>query len=757
MGPLNTGGRITDIAIHPSNTDIIYAGAASGGIFKSTDQGDSWEPIFDNALSLSIGDLDIATSDPNTIYVGTGESNAGGGSLAYDGVGIYKTNDGGQNWTHLGLTDIGSVGKVAVDPQNPNRAFVAAMGDLFGNNPERGVFRTQDGGASWEQVLHVTDSTGAVDLAIHPTQPDTIYAALWQRVRQPHRRSYGGPTSGIYRSFDGGTTWTPLTSGLPSQDKGRIGLSISPSHPNQVFASITDIAGLLINVYKSTNNGDTWAPIGKAGTSPTPYMWWFGRIFVHPKNPDTIFLSNLDVERTANGGQFWTGISANVHVDQHSMYIDPNNPDFIVIGNDGGVYITYNGGLNWAHKNTLPITQFYTCEIDNFEPERLYGGTQDNGTIRTLTGNLDDWQRILGGDGFVCLVNPINHNYVYAESQYGGLARSVNGGQTFTGATTGIGFGDPKNWNMPVIFDPSDPSILYLGTDKVYKSTNRAESWFPISPDLTDAPPNTNIVFGTLTTLAASAVNTDIIYAGSDDGKVWNTTNGGANWNLLSDNLPNRWVTRVATDPIDVNTAYVTFSGYRYYEYLPHVFKTEDNGTTWIDISGDLPEVPVNDILINPDDNNKLYLATDVGVFISYNGGDNWETLGQDLPNVPVTDLCGYWSGQFIIAATYGRSMHKIDILETDIDQPEIPDFTAKAFPNPFIDQVNISLDLEQDAQVEINIYHSNGQLVKKQFAGNLSGGQHHFKFRNPSLPAGIYICQILVDGRKENLILNKL
>lgn len=756
-GPLNTGGRIVDVAIHPSNIDIIYAGAASGGIFKSTDKGENWTPIFEDALSLSIGDMALAPSAPNVLYVGTGEANAGGGSLAYDGFGMYKSLDAGANWMHLGLEDVGSIGKVEVDPGNPDRVFVAAMGDLFGENPERGIYRTTDGGDTWSQVLSVSDSTGAIDLAIHPHNPDTVYAALWERVRRPNRRSYGGPTSGIYRSYDGGDNWTPLSIGLPTQDKGRIGIAISPSQPNILWAMITDHIGNLISMYKSTDNGDTWTDEGSAGLLATSYMWWFGRVFIHPTDPGTVYATSLEIHRTTTDGQFWGGIFPGVHVDQHAMYIDPNDPDFIVIGNDGGLYTSDDGGLNWEHKNTMPITQFYTCEVDYSHPERLYGGTQDNGSIRTVTGNLDDWTQILGGDGFVCLVDPTDNNYVYAESQYGNFKRSTNGGQNFMNGLSGIMGTDLRNWNTPVIFNPLNPKSLYLGTTRLYKTTNRANSWSSISPVFSIPPSNTNLVFGTITTISVSPVDTNIIYIGTDDGSVWNTTDGGQNWENRSSSLPDHWVTKVATDPLDPHKAYVTFSGYRYYSYLPHVFKTLDSGDSWEDISSDLPEVPVNDIEIDPEF-NRLYLATDVGVFLSSNEGSNWELFGLNLPKVPVTDLCIHPPTQTLIAGTYGRSMHKISLLTTDAPDQDIrPRLSAKAFPNPFQKQSRIEIELEQPEKVEISIHNASGKLVQQLYQGRLSAGIHGFDFQANNFTAGIYVCRIKAGRQLESLVLNKV
>ena len=467
QGPINVGGRITDLAVHPSDINTIYAGAASGGIFKTTNRGESWTPIFEDALSLSIGDMDVAPSNPNILYVGTGEANAGEGSLAYDGAGLFKTTNGGQSWTSLGLENAGSIGKVEIHPQNPDIAYVAAMGHLFADNPDRGIYRTEDGGASWERVLFQTDSTGAVDLVIHPNNPEIVYAAMWERVRRPNRRSYGGPSSGIFRSTDGGDNWVKLTQGLPSIEMGRIGIDISASDPDILYAMVSDAVGNLNGVYKTTNGGNSWTAIGLGGFQAASFMWWFGKVFIDPVDPDLVYVSSLEVMRTTNSGGFWGTAFPGVHVDQHAMYIHPADPQFIIIGNDGGVYLSENGGSNWEHIQNLPITQFYTCEIDPVNPTRLYGGTQDNGTIRTLSGNDDDWNMILGGDGFVCLIDPDNPNVIFAEFQYGGLRKSTNGGITFGGAGTGFIPGEPRNWKSPLAFNPLNSRSLYFGTNRL--------------------------------------------------------------------------------------------------------------------------------------------------------------------------------------------------------------------------------------------------------------------------------------------------
>lgn len=754
-GPLNIGGRISAVAMHPADMQILYAGAASGGIFKSPDAGASWVPVFDDALSLSIGDMKLAPSNPDILYVGTGEANAGGGSMTYDGFGIYRSDDAGQTWQHLGLENTGSVGRLAVHPTDPQVCFVAAMGRLFSNNPERGVYRTTNGGQTWEHVLFVSDSTGAIDIVMHPLHPDTIYAAMWERVRRPDRRDYGGVTSGIWRSVDGGENWALLSGGLPapSPSVGRIGIDISPSDPDVLYAIYADDIGYFTGVYHSGNAGNSWTRTNDGALSGmySSYGWWFGRISVDPVNPDIAYALGLDLFKTTNGGNSWSMISSWVHVDQQAISAHPLNPDFVMLGNDGGVYLSYNGGSGWTFLENLPITQFYTCEVDEQIPQRVYGGTQDNGTNRTLTGNTADWQNIYGGDGFFVLVDPLDNNYVYAEYQYGNLARSVNGGYSFISAMSGISSSDRKNWNTPVVFDPGNPQVLYYGANRLYKSTNRAVSWQAISPDLTNGGGGVNVVWGTLTTIAVAVSNSQFVYAGTDDGNVWRTTNGGVNWARISDDLPDRWVTRVAVDPQNENTVCVTLSGYRYDAYLPHIFHSADAGDSWGDITGDLPDMPVNDIIIDPSLDSTLYIAADFGVYVTRDLGAHWQMLGDNLPNVPVTDLRLHQPTRTLIAATYGRSMFafNLDQLVNVKDQMVSDPDRLTIRRNPARDMLEFNFS-QADVMAEYSIIDLQGRIL---ISGKLNPGQDHYQVSLAGIPQGLYL---LILEEKNSMVSEK-
>jgi len=724
--------------MHHTDLQTIYAATASGGVWKSPNAGASWQPISDNLPSLSIGDIAIDHSDKNTIYCGTGETNGGGGSVTYDGRGVFKSPDGGQNWTSLGLENTGSIGRIEVDPENPNRIFVAAMGHLFNNNPERGLYRSDDGGQTWQKKLFVNDSVGVIDLAIHPLDPDTVFAVTWERIRRPNKRVYGGPGCGIWRSADGGDTWTKLAGGLPTTDVGRIGIAISRSNPSTLYAVYANTIGYFTGTFKSTNNGNTWSALSVSSDPDySSYGWWFGQIRVDPTNPDKIYNLGLDWVKSTNGGNNWTGVSPYLHADYHALYIHPANPNFMVVGNDGGIYISTDGGGFWEHK-PFPITQFYTSEIDFQNPTNFYGGAQDNGTWRTLTGNTDDWETIFGGDGFVTRVNPENDFLWYAEYQYGGFS-GTNG----AGAPSSLRY----NWNTPYIFDPNNPDIMYIGAEKLFKSINGGLNWNAISNDLSNGPTGQNgIVYGTVTTIDASPIDGNVLWVGTDDGNVWFTANGGANWTKVSTTLPKRWITRVVADLWNKNTAYVCLSGFRHSDDIAHIYKTTNNGQSWSSVSGNLPDVPVNDLILDPAEPNTWYIATDVGVFVTYNGGDGWEPFGINLPNVPVLDLTFHAPSRTMAAATFGRSMFRATLpLPTGTVSPEIVD-NVTIVPNPFSNETAISFSVFEKQNAQLEVFDISGKCVKTLFAGALQAGEHRFELAGEGLAAGVYF--VIMKGR---------
>jgi len=742
-GPENIGGRVTDIEIPVDQSQVYFVGTASGGIFKTTDAGLNWNPIFDEAASLSIGDIEISKSNTNNIWVGTGEPNAGGGSLAYDGNDVYQSTDAGLSWTNKGLTDVGSISKVLLDPNDDNTIYVAAMGELFKNSPNRGVFKSTDNGATWNRILFVSDSTGIIDMAIHPTNGNILYAVAWERIRRPQYRVYGGETSGIYKTVDGGNTWNELTNGLPGSpaDKGRISIAISPSNPNVLYARYADAIGNIEGVYRTSNGGNNWVQVNSSQLTNVGYHWWFSGIYVDPSDENTIYNADFIVEKSVDGGNNWVPAFTNVHVDQHAIAFNTQNSNEVLLGNDGGVYKSTNNGANATKFSNLPITQFYKCYVDPQNQNKIYGGAQDNSTMRTTTGNINDWYIIYGGDGFQPLVDANNTNVIYAMYQRGHLAKSTNNGNSFASATYGISNSDRKNWNTPIAFDPQNSQILYYGTQRLWKTTNATNSWSAISPDLTNGSGGGNLTFGTITTIDVSKIDSNTIVVGTDDSNVWITHNGGTNWNNISSALPNLWTTKCLLDRTDVNTIYVTFSGYRYANNFSHVYKSIDGGSNWINIGNTLPDIPVNDI--EKDTNGNLFIATDIGVFASNNEGVNWVALDNNLPPVPVTDLYIDETQAFLYAATYGRSIYKADISGNILSTTKnITMEETKIYPNPASQVITISYP-EQFARLNIVFYNSNGKKINESLVdknkstiniSHLKTGIYYLKLSNNNL-----------------------
>lgn len=705
-GPRNIPGRLTDLAVDPNNPAVVYVGSAAGGVFKSTNIGGSWTPIFDTEGTPSIGAVAIHPTDPNILYVGTGEANAA--RAMYEGIGIYKTTDGGGTWDYLGLPNSYHIGRIVIDPLRPETVYVAVAGRHNGaTNPERGLYRSINGGATWEQKLYVSDSTGCIDVVLHPST-GVLLAAMWEKVRYPGVKiKLGGITSGIYKSTDFGDTWALISGmgGLPAQADtvGRIGLTLDPNS-STVYALYATDYGRFMGVYKSTDLGASWTRTNDGALS---YLfgswdggWYFGQIRTAPGEPDLVFALGVPLYRSTDGGASWAEVGSYLHVDHHALFINPSNTNLIYDGCDGGFNVSGDKGNSWTKRLSMANTQFYAIEIDYRNPQRLYGGTQDNGTLRTPTGALDDWEEILGGDGFYCVVDYTNSDVIYAEWYYGNLRKSIDGGYAFAVATNGIDFNnDRMNWNTPVVMDPNDHNTLYYGANRLYKTTDGAATWFAISDDLTNWPHP--VWFGTITTIDVARTDGDVIYCGTDDGNVWVTTSGGGTWDQIDADLPDRWVTRVAVDPRDAAVAYVTLSGFGEASLLPHIFRTTDYGQTWTDIHGDLPDAPVNDVIIDSEDDSTLFIATDVGVFATNDLGASWAPLGSGMPISPVLDLDLYLPTRKLVAGTYGRSMFAaiVDCYDdTDTDGDGVMDAcdNCPSVYNP--DQGDLDFDLVGDA-----------------------------------------------------------
>jgi len=760
-GPTNIGGRVTALAVHSDNPETIFAGAALGGVFKSTDGGYNYLPVFEEDFALSSGALAMDPNDQNTVWLGTGEANSSGDS--YPGVGVYVTRDGGDNWNYSGLPESYHIGRVAVDPSDSDRIFVAVMGKLFGKNDERGVYRSIDGGESWENVFFLSDSTGCIDLEINPLNPDTIYAAMWERIRTPERRSVSGPTSGIYRSVNGGDTWEELLNGLPDIDNtGRISIAISPSDPSRLYAFYSDHPGSFMGAYKTSSHGESWIELNLGNYGYDLYSsfgWYFGEIMVSPTNPNRVYVCGVPMISSNDGGTNWEYSFNDAHVDHHALWINPNNPNHVISGHDGGINISSNAGMNSDRFTYLPATQFYAISHDHNYPYRLYGGTQDNGTMRTMTGNINDWEEIYGGDGFVVEVDPTNSDRIYACYQWGGLGRSDNGGDWF-GYIASDFSDDRTNWMMPYVIDYTATNRLYAGTYRVWRSEDYGNSWTTISENLTDGVNGGALGFHTITTLAVSHMDANVIYAGTDDGNIWVTRDGGVIWNEVSGMIPDRWVTRVTIDPQNPAIVYAALSGYKVEDPLPHLFKSEDYGTTWNPICEGLPEQPINDVLVDPEDSARLYVGTDYGVYVTYDSGLNWEALGEGLPSASVFDLHLVEETRTLVAGTHGRSMYTYELGPySDVPGGSVTkilpeEITIQAYPNPFNAFTTVVINLPETSDVHIEIIDLLGRRVSSLCNESLSAGKHSFTWNGSdsdgnTLASGMYILKVISDQKR--------
>jgi photosystem II stability/assembly factor-like uncharacterized protein len=687
IGPASFGGRIDDVEALPGNPSVIFVGTASGGVFKTVNNGITWKAVFDrDGSALSIGDIAIAPSDANIIWVGSGESNNRQSSSWGDGV--YKSVDGGETWQHMGLKESHHVGRVAIHPANPDIVFVAAMGHLWGPNEERGLYRTRDGGKTWQRVLGVNEDTGIGDVAIDP-DGRTLYAAAYERRRRGFGFVGGGPGGGLYRSFDGGDTWSKVTNGLPSGDLGRIGIDISKSRPNIVYAAIEHKTGG--GIYRSDDRGATWTHQGKMNPRPS----YYSQIRVDPKNPDKVwilgsFAVSLDAGKTFRSEH----TSDLIHTDHHALWIDPANPDHLLLGNDGGLYFSYDGAANWQFVDNLPIGQYYDVDVDARDPYWIYGGTQDNGTwgIPSRTSSLlgitnADVVNIAYGDGFYVAADPTDPRTLYANSQSGRTylvdveTREEQGLRPVPK--------DPKeayrfNWSSPMLMSPHDPKVVYYGGNKLFKTVDRGHVWQVISPDLTrnqdwkklpllgparseDTLSRDDGVtdFGTISTIAESPLQAGVIYIGTDDGNVQMTRDGGGHWQSLTAKFKlagPRWVSRVIASSHGAGTAYVSFDGHQDDDFKPYIFKTTDFGGSWTSVAGDLPDgMAVHALAEHPRNGNLLLAGTEFGLFVSHNGGKNWTLVRGNLPRVRIDDILVTRRENDLILGTHGRSIIVLD------------------------------------------------------------------------------------------------
>src|SRR6266404_1496288 len=677
IGPFR-GGRVTAVAGVPSQPQVYYQGATGGGVWKTTDAGITWTPISDRYFTTgSVGAIAVADADPNIVYVGMGEACLRANISQGDGV--YKSTDAGKTWANIGLTDTRTIGKVRVDPRDPNLVYVAAVGHPFGPNPERGVFRSKDGGKTWQKILYINDKTGAVDLAMDPRDSRVLYAAAWQVLRTPWGVNSTGGGSGIYKSTDGGDTWNQLTNGLPKGDKGKIGIAISPVDSNRVWATAEAEDG---GVYRSDDAGKTWRVLND-DFSVRGRQYYYGHIFADPQELDTVYtFSSKGFFKSTDGGKTYTTLRA-PHGDYHDLWIDPKNRLRMINGNDGGATVSFNGGASWSTLDNQPTGQFYEVITDNHFPYRIYGSQQDNTTVsipsRTDGGGIaaTDWYTVGGGESGYIAPDPRNPDVTYGGSYWGAMTRydrSTNQVRNITiwpdypGGRTAAEMKYRFQWTYPIVIPALAPDTLLVGANVVFRSTNQGQSWDVISPDLTrndktrENGGRLEEYYSTIFAIAPSRVQKDVIWTGSDDGLIHVTTDGGKKWtNVTPRELP-EWsrINIIEASPYDAGTAYVAANRYQFDDNRPFLYKTADYGKSWKLLTHGIPaNAFVRTVREDPVRRGLFYAGTELGVYVSFDDGENWQPLQLNLPVVPITGLT--IKNNDLIAATQGRGFWMLD------------------------------------------------------------------------------------------------
>jgi photosystem II stability/assembly factor-like uncharacterized protein len=681
---------VSDIAVDPRDRDTWYVAVASGGVWKTGNAGTTWEPIFDGEGSYSIGCVTVDPSDPLTVWVGTGENNSQR-SVGY-GDGVYKSIDGGRSWTNVGLGESEHIGKIVVHPGDSKTVYVAAQGPLWGPGGDRGLYKTTDGGANWNRVLEISENTGVTDLLLDPRDPEVLYAAAYQRRRRVWTLINGGPESGIHKSTDGGATWRELENGLPEGDVGRIGLAISSVDPDLLYA-IVEAAAEDGGFYRSTDAGANWEKRSDYVSSSPQY---YQEIVSDPRNPDRVYSLDTWLHVTEDGGKSFHKVPVvTKHVDDHAMWIDPEDTDRLLVGCDGGLYETRDRGESWRFFPNLPITQFYKIAVDNDQPfYNVYGGTQDNFTLggpsRTTSAHgitNDDWYVTVGGDGFQTRVDPEDPNIIYSQSQYGYLSRYDRSSGEAISIRPMVGPGEEPlrfNWDSPLVLSPHDPHRLYFAAQRLFRSDDRGDSWRPVSPDLTRgldrntlevmgrvwsvdavAKNNSTSFYGTLTALSESPRVEGLIYAGTDDGLVQVSEDGGDSWRRI-DTFPGvpemTYVNRLEASAHDDGTVYAAFNNHKSADFKPYLLKSTDRGASWTSIVGDLPERgSVYAVVEDPVDPGLLFAGTEFGLFFTADGGGRWVELTGDMPTVAVRDLAIQAREDDLVVGTFGRGFYILD------------------------------------------------------------------------------------------------
>jgi photosystem II stability/assembly factor-like uncharacterized protein len=763
IGPHFCGGRIVDIEAYPGRPHTLLIAAASGGLWRSDNNATTWTPLFDHESSITIGNFAVSQRNPQLLWVGSGESNSSRSS--YAGTGVFKSLDGGRNWQNMGLADSHHISRVLIDPDQDEVVFVSVLGHLYSENEERGVFRTSDGGKTWQKVLTISPRTGVIDLIMEPGNSRVLYAAAWQRDRKAWHFTPSGPESGIYKSTDGGDSWQKLSGGFPqSEHVGRIGLAVSPQKPQVVYAFLDNQAprpeekasedeGDDANqrlfqtrirggeVYRSDDGGTSWRRTheGYLDGLVYTYGYYFGEIRVSPDNPDNIYVLGVPLLRSMDGGRTFQDISEQggiygvngVHADMQALWIDPVHPDRLILGNDGGLNISYDRGATWQKINNLPLAQVYTVETDMARPYKVYTGLQDNGVNMGLSSHVfndpdSPWRMILGGDGAYVAPHPEKEGLVFAAFQFGSIFRLDLG----TGANKSIQPRSPDkqrpyrfNWLTPFMVSRHNPSILYLGAERLLMSYNEGENWLEISPDLTHQK-NTggNVPYATITAIDESPLSPEILYAGSDDGRVWGSRNRGGTWQERSAGLPGKWVTRITASRFQAGRVYLSMTGYREDDFSTYVYVSDDFGENWRAIRGNLPDEPVNVIREDVVREDLLYLGTDLGLFISLDRGVSWQALKANLPTVAVYDLKVQPRDPELVVGTHGRGIYILPLDKIRCLEPKHLEAPLTLFDIPAVrlgetrrqpqNPVQLSWFMAQAGDLDLSISDAQGKTV---------------------------------------------
>jgi photosystem II stability/assembly factor-like uncharacterized protein len=696
IGPTIMGGRVADLAVVEDDPRIYYVGTATGGLWKTVNGGTTYDLVFDD--EASIGDVTLAPSNPNVVWVGSGEPQNRQSSPW--GSGVYRSVDAGRTWTHLGLEDTHHIGRLQVHPADPDVAWVAAMGHLWGPNEERGVYRTMDGGETWEKVLYIDENTGAIDLIMDPADPNTLFAAMYQRQRRAWGYNGGGPGSGIYRTFDGGDSWHELTEGLPQGDMGRIGLDIYRGNPDWVYAVVQADAtgendGLEEDgVYRSWDRGETWEQV----STENPRPMYYSQIRVDPNDPERVYLGGADFYMSQDGGEEFTDEAAEeVHLDHHAIWINPADSDHIIMGGDGGVSVTFDRSENWRQHRNLPVSQFYEIGVDMRRPYHVCGGLQDNGSWCAPSdtwgrqGIRDKhWTNVGGGDGFFTELHP-NGRLMFAESQGGNLVRVdvITLERQFGVRPEARDENDEpiplrRNWNTPILMSAHDENRVYYGANMLFRSDDLASSWDRISDELTYAIDRNELEimgvlgsepqmskndgrsnYGNLVSIAESPVDENVLYTGADDGRLMGTQDGGVSWTDLTPNVPglpaNTYVTRLIASHAAAGTIYAAFDGHRSDDFEAYVYRSDDYGASWRRITNGLPANSISALEQHPRNANLWFVGNELGVWVSVDGGEMWTKMESGLPTVPVDDIDIHPRDNDLVLGTHGRGIWIMD------------------------------------------------------------------------------------------------